>query len=56
MAKSEDEIVVTGMNLQKFRTLSDKDRSEMIKDWVMRAFEAGLSEEQKDIHPSQRPR
>jgi hypothetical protein len=54
MAKSEEEMTVTGMDLQKFRTLPDEERAEAIKDWVLRAFEASLSESDLDLPPNQR--
>lgn len=52
--KKPQEPTVTTLNLQTFRTLPEKERAEKVKDWVKRASEAGLNEEELDIPPNER--
>lgn len=52
--KNREKPTATTLNLQTLRTLPEKDRAEKIKDWVKRASEAGLSEEEQDVPPNER--
>lgn len=51
---SDDELIVTPLDARLYQTSNETKRQEMIAEWLERAANAELSEDDRDIPPNER--